>query len=185
MKLSFNFLERWENAIFEKYQQKEVAPVSAYMAGVILVAAAIMIVAFFVISVFYKGSEREVIIAAAVIFGIALLLVAGKASRNIMSLHSIGSKVGYAAYILVLFLFCSFLFTYLSMIFLALYIFWQFFKAVLGGGSKSVSVDSDDSNVAADCRSCSRYPGHAKYCDLGNRHVSDFEDKRACNFYRF
>ena len=30
-----------------------------------------------------------------------------------------------------------------------------------------------------------RYPGHAKYCDLGHRNVSDFHPTQACNFYRF
>ena len=47
------------------------------------------------------------------------------------------------------------------------------------------SNEREESNVAADCRSCSRYPGHAKYCDLGHRNVSDFHPTQACNFYRF
>jgi chromate transport protein ChrA len=137
MKLSFKFLNRWENSIFESSQQKDVAPVSSFMAKIILVAAFVTIITAFVMLVFYNSDEPTVATTVAIIFGVSLLIVAGKAWRNLFALSSAWMKVGYAAYILAMFAVCAALFTYLSILFLGLFIIWTILKAMLGGNRKS------------------------------------------------
>jgi len=137
MKLSFKFLNRWEDSIFDNSLDKEFTPVSSFIAGTVLVAAFVMLITFFVMAAFYnKGNDTVVIVAAAIIFGIALLAVAGKAFRNFGVLPSLGTKVGYAAYLLLLFIVCACLFTWLAAGFIMIYIFWVVIKAMLGGSNK-------------------------------------------------
>ena len=70
-------------------------------------------------------------------------------------------------------------------VWIGLYIFGKVQQSGRSSSYSTSSYESEESNVAADCRSCSRYPGHAKYCDAERRHVSDFRPTQACNFYRF
>ena len=144
MKLSFKFLNRWENSIFESTSDEGFAPVSAFVAGTILVSAFVMNITFFVIMAMYNGNEKSVIVAAAIIFGIALLIVAGKAFRNFRAFTSVGTKAGYTAYILALFVICGGLFTYLVAAFIMLYLLWIVIKAMLGGGKKKGRIVYDD-----------------------------------------
>ena len=72
-------------------------------------------------------------------------------------------------------------------VFVVMFIIVAVVGAVLYGmlNGKRGSSSSTDSNAAANCRSCSRFPGHAKYCDAGRRYVSDYGNTQACEFYRF
>jgi hypothetical protein len=134
MKVSFKFLNRWENSLFEGCQREEaeVAPASAFMANTVLVAAFAMDITGFVMVAFYRTeSLSDLAIAAAIIFSIPLLIVVIRACRNLLALSSAGAKVGYAAYMLAMFAVCTVLFTYLCGIVLMLIVLWAFIKVML------------------------------------------------------
>jgi hypothetical protein len=145
MKVSFKFLNRWENSLFEGCQREEaeVAPAGSFMAYTVLVAAFAMNITAFVMVAIYRTELSELATAAAVIFGIALLIVVIRVVRNLFALSSAGAKVGYAAYMLALFAVCSALFTYLCGFVLMLVVAWGTFKVILGGdhkGKRTVKV---------------------------------------------
>jgi peptidoglycan/LPS O-acetylase OafA/YrhL len=101
MKLSFNFLNRWESALFGKYGESHV-PVSKTIA---LYAFATAVVSVGVIFIMQMIDISDTIIGVAFgIIGIAALVLAGmKVYRPLQQLSSIGVKIGYAAYMLALF----------------------------------------------------------------------------------
>jgi hypothetical protein len=105
--------------------------VSSFMAKTVLVAAFVVIITVFVILMIYQTEAGVMpIVAAAIIFGVSLLIVAYKAYRNLVALSSVGMKIGYVAYMLALFAVCAFLFTYLSLAFLMIYLFWIILKSL-------------------------------------------------------
>jgi len=179
LKLS-NSLDRWEMSIFDKSYQKAFAPISGFMAGTVLVAAAITIVALIAMVALNMNSEKNIIIAVAAIFGIVFIIVVIKVLRNIGVFSSVGVKIGYAAYILLIFAVCVCLLTYLSVIFLMLYILWGMIKAMLGGTQKQGSADSRDHLY---CKHCARYPSESKYCDMGRKYTNDYTTVGTCTYY--
>jgi len=183
MKVSFKFLNRWEQAIFDDFHETEFSPVGAFMAKSVLVASFVTLFIFFVLSAFFNGSEKDMIVAASIIFGIAFLVVTGKAFRNFRALPSIGMKAGYTAYFLVLFVICLCLLTYLAYAFLMIYLFWIFIKAMLGGSSKKSYSGSSDSKDHLYCAHCSRFPGRAGYCDMGSKYTNDYTTVGTCIYY--
>lgn len=182
MKVSFKFLNHWEYSIFENYLQKDFKPVSAFMAGTVLITAFVAMITFLII----PNDNRSLITAAAIIFGIALLIVASKAFRNFYAFPSIGTKIGYAAYILALFVFCACLFTWSSIGIVILFIFWTIVKGMATNKKSSFSSGSsnDSSDGAYRCSTCQYYPGHARYCNQGGRSVNDYNTVN-CIYYRF
>ena len=53
-----------------------------------------------------------------------------------------------------------------------------------GSMSDSEGSYTQGSYKSIQCRFCSRFPGHAGYCDLGQRYVSDYRADGACIYYR-
>ena len=149
MKVSFKFLNRWESFIFDNNSEKEFVPVSSFMAVTIIIAAFVMVITFFIITAFNNGSNADIIIAASIIFGIALLIIIGKAFRNFKVLTSIGMKVGYAAYILALSAICACFFTWLAGGFVMLLVFWAVLKSIFSDKKKGrIHYDNGTSEEA-------------------------------------
>lgn len=143
MKLSLNFLDRWESGVFNKYSNGSYIPVSTFIGKVILWAACILAVTVVILN-FTSYDQSGMEIAAGVIFGGAFLIAIWKVFKNIPVFVSVGTKIGYAAYIFMLFTISSAIFItlafvaiFLIMAALALWIAWFF---ISGGSSKGKKV---------------------------------------------
>ncbi|MDR1055827.1 MAG: hypothetical protein LBL90_08415 [Prevotellaceae bacterium] len=156
MKLSLNFLDRWESAIFNKYSNGNYVPVSTFTSKLILWAACILAVTVVILNfTSYDQSASE--IAAGVIFGVAFLISAWKTSKNIPAFTAVGTKIGYASYILALFAVSSAIFITLAfvaifiiMAVLALWVVWFFINDGSSKGNKVRIHYSDGTSEDAD-----------------------------------
>lgn len=139
MKISLNFLDRWEYAIFGKYNNAHV-PVSKTTAKYSLGAAVVAILVVFVMQIFNVGEEYAGAILG-VIGGLGLLLVGRKAYKQLALLASTGSKIGYAAYVLAVFAITLFVSFYLVLwtLIIALVLVVAYFILVYGFGDGNSS----------------------------------------------
>ena len=138
MKISFNFLDRWEYAIFKQYNEAH-APVSKSAAGYAFYAAAAAIIIVFALQIFSVEEYSAIILG--IIGVITLLLVVRKTYKQLTLLSSTGSKIGYGVYILTLFLITLFVSFYLVMwaLIIAICLFIAYFILVYGIGDGNSS----------------------------------------------
>lgn len=138
MKLSLNFLNRWENALFKKYNEEH-DPVSAYIAKSILYVALATVVIAFIMQMFAASTENQELFLSVIIFGV-LAWSMYKAYPRISSFSTVGVKIGYTIYILILFNVCAALFISLAslalMLVLGILVIWFVLKLVGDGSSK-------------------------------------------------
>lgn len=138
MKLSFNFLNRWETAIF-KNPSNSYKPISAFVAKTVLYMAAALVLSVFVLRMFGTDIKFVETIAGVAIGGV-FLYVGYKTYLLIKDFPTTGLKIGFAAYVLFLFLACTAIFltlvSYVFMLVLAILLGLFIFKYVIGGGSK-------------------------------------------------
>ncbi|MDR1882102.1 MAG: hypothetical protein LBR26_04890 [Prevotella sp.] len=155
MKLSLTFLDRWESAIFNRYSNGNYTSASTFTGKLILWAACILAVTVVILNfTSYDRSASE--IAVGVIFGGAFIIAAWKASKNIPAFTAVGTKIGYAAYILALFVIGSAIFIILAFVaifiiiaVLALWVAWFFISDSSSKGKARIHY-SDGSSEDAD-----------------------------------
>jgi phosphatidylserine synthase len=119
MKLSLDFLDCWEYAIFNKYGKENYCPASTFTGKLIVWAAGILAITIVVLN-FTSYDQSASNTAVGVIFGIAFLITAWNLVTNILELTTVGAKIGYAAYMLVLFALSSAIF--IALAFFAMFI---------------------------------------------------------------
>ncbi|NDV45650.1 hypothetical protein D0T49_01115 [Paludibacter sp. 221] len=146
MKFSLNFLDRWENKIFCKYNDTH-TPMSKFAAICTLIAACIGVVIVFVMQMVGTSSSSQEIVLW-IVMGCAFLVVIYNMYSRIKQLPSIGNKIGYIAYISVLFYFCAGISAALAsfalilvLILLALWI-WAKVSGGSSGDTHKVSCDN-------------------------------------------
>lgn len=147
-KISLNFMNRLELAIFRN-RPEGYAPISSTIALSTLVAALLSIVIIFFLQMF-NADKSTGEITLGIIFGIALLFSAYTFNKSAKTLPTTASKVYLALYSLVLFGLCSLLFIWLMVwavvIAIALLVFWFIIKGTSGSskGKKKIRVHYND-----------------------------------------
>ncbi len=139
MKLSLNFLDRWENGIFKKYDENH-EPVSSFVATTVLCSSFATVLTIFIMKLF--GSEEATRnVVSEIIIGCSFLLTVWKSYWPVVSFPTIGAKVGFGAYILLIFGISTGLFVTLAsivlIVFLGFLALWL--VSLLLGGSDSSS----------------------------------------------
>ena len=135
MKLSLNFLNRWECAIFKKYNANH-SPISSFAAIIILCAAFAIVISLFLMKMF-NAQKSTIDTVDMIIVACAFIPIAYKIYQSIKPFSSIGAKIGFTAYILAFFVLCSFLSIMLAQIVLfivlACLVLWIALLAIGGG----------------------------------------------------
>jgi len=165
----------------------------SYLTGILSGIIGFVVLCFYALMLFGQG---DVSASKSVFWTIASAVAALQILQAVIIYNRLESKKIVVSSIYLIGMFATFVtlmyFMALLIIAIIVIVVWVllfiFAKIQQSGRSTSTSTTSNEDegfdNVAADCRSCSRYPGHAKYCDLGRRHVSDFRSTWACKFYR-
>lgn len=137
-KLSLNFLNRMELAIF-KNAPEGYAPISSTIGLSTLAAAVLSIVIIFFLQMF-NADKSTGEITLSIIFGIALLFCGYLFNKSAKALPDTASKVYLGLYALFLFGLCSLLFIWIMVwvviIAVALFVFWIIVKGTSSNGNK-------------------------------------------------
>lgn len=155
MKVSLNFLDRWEHSIFRRYNGEHI-PFSSLMFKIVLGMTFIVACAIVIPQVF--GVDKKIPdIIAYIVFGSCFLYVCYKIYLGIRPLPEILPKIGYGAYILGFFLLTSYVFFIISaflvlilLVLLGIFLVLMILSFAAGGsssssrGKKSVTVHYND-----------------------------------------
>lgn len=147
-KLSLNFLNGLEQAVFRSFP-KEYRPLSSVVAMSALVAAFASIIVIFFLQMFNASPDWANIVLS-IAFGLAFLYSARLTYKAVECLPTTGNKIALGAYVLVLFGACSLLFIWLAVwvmiIALVVLVCWIILKVAFpdsGGGKRATAYHSD------------------------------------------
>ncbi len=149
MKLSLKFLNRWENSIFKTYSESH-QPISSFVATTVMYASGASVVSLFIMQMCNTQKSTQDTVVGSII-GIVFLITAYKVYRVIKNFRTIGSKIGFTAYILLLFGISTCIFVTLAsialMIVLALLAIWLVFSLIGSDSSSGGSGKKKKINV--------------------------------------
>ena len=165
----------------------------SYLTGILSGIIGFLVLCFYTLMLFGQG---DVPASKSVFWTIASVVAALQILQAVIIYNRLETKkilissiylIGMLATFITLMYFMALLIIAIIVILVwaALFIMGKVQQSGRSSSSSTTSYEKEESNVAASCRSCSRFPGHAKYCDLGGRYVSDFGHTQACNYYRF
>ncbi|MDR2926906.1 MAG: hypothetical protein LBV41_01695 [Cytophagaceae bacterium] len=144
MKLSLNFLNRLELKLFGKYSHSH-SPVSTFVAAATAISSFAVIFITGVIMDFIASAEQSTRDTVAYIFiGASFVATALRCIRPFKALTTAGSRAGFIAYVLCLFVAASFIFGFIAfwvaIALLMLLVLWIFYYFFLGGAERPVKT---------------------------------------------
>ena len=110
MKISLNFLDRWELGIFRKYNENH-QPISAFVGLTAIIGAVAFVVVFFILQ---AANAKSIEYVPPLITLVAFGITVWKTFRPLVALSTLGAKIGYGAYILLFFAVTTIIFFFLS-----------------------------------------------------------------------